>query len=157
DRNHAAVVIWSLGNESGFGANHRAAAAWLRAVDPSRPVQYEGAIAGDWDGAPDVTDILCPMYPSVDAILAHAQTAERSRPLIMCEYSHAMGNSNGGLSEYWQAIEQTAGLQGGFVWEWRDHALLQRQPDGTRRLAYGGDFGEPLHDGPFCLDGLTFA
>ncbi len=156
DRNHASVIAWSLGNESGYGANHDAAAAWVRRVDPSRPLHYEGAIRFEWTGGERVTDIICPMYPSIAALVAHAESGRQRGPLIMCEYSHAMGNSNGTLAEYWDAMERTPGLQGGFIWEWRDHGLDQRLADGRQRTAYGGDFGDEPNDGNFCIDGITF-
>lgn len=156
DRNHPSVIAWSLGNESGAGANHRAAAAWVRRTDPTRPLHYEGAITYGWNSNAELTDLICPMYPGVEAIVEHAKHGERKAPIIMCEYSHAMGNSNGGLSDYWAAIESTPGLQGGFIWEWSDHALQRRDKDGER-LVYGGGFGDEPNDGAFCLDGLTFA
>ncbi|HSO30127.1 MAG TPA: glycoside hydrolase family 2 TIM barrel-domain containing protein [Candidatus Sulfomarinibacteraceae bacterium] len=156
DRNHPSVIAWSLGNESGYGANHDAAAAWVRTVDPSRPLHYEGAIRFDWTAGERVTDIIPPMYPSITALVAHAASGRQRGPLIMCEYSHAMGNSNGTLAEYWEAIEGTPGLQGGCIWEWRDHGLDQRLPDGRVRAAYGGDFGDLPNDGNFCIDGITF-
>jgi beta-galactosidase len=155
DKNHPCVLMWSLGNESGYGANHDAAAGWLRRFDPSRPLHYEGAIRADWSRRQGVTDVLCPMYPAISAIIEHAESGRQTRPLIMCEYSHAMGNSNGTLAEYWAAIDATEGLQGGFVWEWWDHGLVQRLPDGERS-AYGGDFGDVPNDGNFCLDGVVF-
>ena len=96
------------------------------------------------------------MYPPIAAIVAHATGGEQRHPLVMCEFSHAMGNSNGTLAEYWDAIEATPGLQGGFIWEWRDHGLEQRLPDGTVRHAYGGDFGDTPNDGVFVIDGITF-
>jgi beta-galactosidase len=156
DKNHASVILWSLGNESGYGANHDAAAAWIRRYDPSRPLHYEGAIRFDWTADQAASDILCPMYPSIASIVAHARSGAQRRPLIMCEYSHAMGNSNGTLAEYWEAIETTPGLQGGFIWEWWDHGLAQELPDGGRRWAYGGDFGDTPNDGNFCTDGLVW-
>lgn len=156
DRNHPSVIAWSLGNESGYGANHEAAAAWVRRVDPSRPLHYEGAIRFDWTAGASVTDIICPMYPSIAALEAHVASGRQRGPLIMCEYSHAMGNSNGTLAEYWDMIERTPGLQGGCIWEWRDHGLNQRLADGTIRSAYGGDFGDEPNDGAFCADGVTF-
>jgi len=156
DRNHPSVILWSLGNESGHGANHDAAAGWVRRTDPSRPLHYEGAIRLDWSADQGVSDITCPMYPPIDALVAHARSGRQRHPLIMCEYSHAMGNSNGTLGEYWDAIEATPGLQGGFIWEWRDHGLEQRLRDGTVRWAYGGDFGDVPNDGNFCIDGITF-
>ncbi len=156
DKNHASVIAWSLGNESGYGANHDAAAAWLRRFDPSRPLHYEGAIRFDWSSDQTASDITCPMYPPIEAIVDHARSGRQRHPLVMCEYSHAMGNSNGTLAEYWDAIESTPGLQGGFIWEFWDHGLVQRLPDGTTRWAYGGDFGDEPNDGNFCLDGLVW-
>ncbi len=158
DKNHACVIAWSLGNESGHGANHEAAAAWIRTYDPSRPLHYEGAVMFGWDRGESVTDLVCPMYPTIDAIVAWADNprAGDPRPLIMCEYSHAMGNSNGSLADYWEAIETHHGLQGGFIWEWWDHGLRQVLDDGTVRSAYGGDFGDEPNDGNFCIDGVVW-
>jgi len=156
DRHHPCIILWSLGNESGYGANHDAAAGWLRRFDPSRPLHYEGAMKFDWASLQTASDITCPMYPPIAAIVAHAQSPDQRHPLIMCEFTHAMGNSNGTLGEYWDAIEATHGLQGGFIWEWRDHALDQRLPDGRIRHAYGGDFGDVPNDGTFVTDGVTF-
>lgn len=158
DKNHACVIFWSLGNESGHGANHEAAAAWVRRYDPTRPLHYEGAIMFGFDRGDTVTDVVCPMYPTIDAIVAWADAprAGDERPLIMCEFSHAMGNSNGSLADYWKAIETHHGLQGGFIWEWWDHGLRQTLPDGTVRSAYGGDFGEHPHDDNFCIDGVVW-
>ena len=96
------------------------------------------------------------MYPSIDAIISYAKSNVGTRPLIMCEYSHAMGNSNGTLAEYWQAIHTLPGLQGGFIWEFWDHGIEQTLSDGSKRSAYGGDFGEEKHDGNFCCDGMVF-
>ncbi|MFF0162155.1 glycoside hydrolase family 2 TIM barrel-domain containing protein [Streptomyces sp. NPDC005263] len=177
DKNHPSVVIWSLGNESGYGPNHDAAAGWLRRYDPTRPLQYEGALGADWSRPGTATDVICPMYTPIDTIVAHATSGEQTKPLILCEYSHAMGNSNGSLADYWTAIESTPGLQGGFVWEFWDHGILQRVADGPGsgrpagpgttggyaagvtapgyRWAYGGDFGDDPHDGTFCADGLV--
>ena len=156
DKNHASVIAWSLGNESGHGLNHEAAAGWLRRYDPSRPLHYEGAMRYDWTSDQGISDITCPMYPPIAAIVGHARSGKQRHPLIMCEYSHAMGNSNGTLGEYWDAIESTPGLQGGFIWEFWDHGLVQRLPDGTERWAYGGDFGDVPNDGNFCADGLVW-
>ena len=156
DIHHPSVVAWSLGNESGSGLNHEAAAAYLRSFDDSRPLHYEGAIRGNWTVGQSQTDIVCPMYPEVAAIVAYAKSKKADRPLIMCEYSHAMGNSNGTLKEYWDAIHSTPGLQGGFIWEFWDHGIDQFLADGSKRSAYGGDFGEERHDGNFVCDGLFF-
>ena len=156
DRNHPSVIAWSLGNESGFGANHEAAAAWVRRSDPSRPLHYEGAIRFDWTSDQTASDITCPSYPSIASIAEHGRSGRQLHPLIMCEYSHAMGNSNGTLADYWDAIESTPGLQGGFIWEFWDHGLVQDLADGTTRWAYGGDFGDEPNDGNFVLDGLVW-
>jgi beta-galactosidase len=149
--------MWSLGNESGYGAAHDALAAWIRRYDPTRPLHYEGAIFGDWRREQGVTDVLCPMYPELADIVRWAERGDPpDMPLIMCEYSHAMGNSNGGLADHWDEIERLHGLQGGFVWEWRDHGLRQVLPDGTVRFAYGGDFGDHPNDLNFCIDGIVW-
>ena len=156
DVHHPSVILWSLGNESGSGINHRAAAAYARSFDPTRPLHYEGAIRGNWTTGHDITDVVVPMYPDISAIISYAKSKKADRPLIMCEYSHAMGNSNGTLAEYWQAIHSLPALQGGFIWEMWDHGLDQRLEDGSIRSAYGGDFGEAKHDGNFCCDGMFF-
>jgi beta-galactosidase len=159
DRNHPAVIAWSLGNESGYGPNHDAMAGWIRHADPTRVLHYEGAICranSDWDSGHRATDLVCPMYPSVADLVAHATTSRDPRPLIMCEYAHAMGNSCGNLAEYWQAIESHHGLQGGFIWELIDHGIVKRAPDGREYWAYGGDFGDIPNDTNFCCDGLVW-
>ena len=156
DKNHPSIIMWSLGNESGYGAHHEALAGWIRAYDPTRPLHYEGAIMWDWAREQTATDVLCPMYPEIADIVAWAEAGNGDAPLIMCEYSHAMGNSNGCLAEYWDAIESTPGLQGGFVWEFWDHGLRQQLPDGTARFAYGGDFGDTPNDVNFCCDGMVW-
>jgi beta-galactosidase len=162
DKNRPSVVLWSLGNESGTGRNLAAMAEWTRRRDPSRPLHYEG----DWSCA-DV-DVYSRMYAShaeVDRIgrreeqpLADAELDARRRamPFILCEYAHAMGNGPGGLWEYQRLFETYPRCQGGFVWEWIDHGLRKRTRDGREFFAYGGDFGEPLHDGNFVADGLLF-
>ena len=135
--------MWSLGNESGYGAAHDALAAWIRRTDPTRPLHYEGAIFLEWNRDQDVTDVLCPMYPEIADIVRWGEKDQAPEmPLIMCEYSHAMGNSNGCLADYWDAIERLPGLQGGFIWEFWDHGLRQELPDGTVRSSYGGDWGD---------------
>ena len=162
DRNHPCIIAWSLGNESGYGDNHDALAGWIRSADPSRPLHYEDAIRieGWVDGGRPATDIVCPMYPEIADIEAYGN-GPGERPLIMCEYSHAMGNSNGSLADYWDVITSTPGLQGGFLWEWKDHGLRQYLPDGggeiVARLAYGGQFGDEPNDCNFVADGLMSA
>lgn len=159
DRNHPCVIIWSLGNETGYGTNHDHLAGWIRSADPSRPLHYEPAIdrKGWQDGGEAATDIVCPMYPQIDAVRAYGESGAGRRPLIMCEYSHAMGNSNGSLADYWDVIEATPGLQGGFIWEWKDQALRQKLEGGSEHLAYGGQFDDTPNDGNFVADGLMSA
>ncbi len=156
DKNHASVILWSLGNESGHGTNHEAAAAWLRRYDPSRPLHYEGAIRYDWTSDQSISDITCPMYAPISAMVDHARSGLQRHPLIQCEFSHAMGNSNGTLADYWDAIEATPGLQGGFIWEFWDHGLVQTLSDGRTHWAYGGDFGDAPNDGNFVCDGMVW-
>ncbi len=164
-KNHASVILWSLGNESGYGENHDAMATWIRTYDPTRPLHYEGTVRARWTqgesievaGDPLANDLVCPMYRPIDEMIAYSQRNNDPRPFIPCEYSHAMGNSNGCLQEYWDAFEQHEGLQGGFIWEWVDHGLKQIDDDGTAWYAYGGDFGEKIHDAEFVCDGLVAA
>ena len=156
DKNHPCVILWSLGNESGYGPNHDAAAGWIRARDPSRPLHYEGAIKFDWSGGTHASDVVCPMYASVEEIEAWAAAGRHPRPLILCEFSHAMGNSNGGLADYYEAFERHDALQGGFVWEWIDHGIHRADERGRAYWAYGGDFGDDPNDANFCADGLVW-
>src|SRR5207237_8375281 len=128
-------------------SNQDAAAGWVRARDPSRPLHYEGAIALDWSAGGAATDVVCPMYADVESIERWAERAtDDPRPLILCEYSHAMGNSNGGLADYWAAFRSHARLQGGFIWEWADHGIDAVDEQGRAYWAYGGDFGAAPND-----------
>jgi len=160
DKNHPSIIAWSMGNESGYGPHHDAMAAWARSRDPSRVVHNEGAINRDWSRGKVGTDIVAPMYAPIDKIVEWARdphaAATDPRPLILCEYSHAMGNSNGSLCDYFDAFEAHHGLQGGFIWEWVDHALVKRAPDGREYWAYGGDFGDEPNDKNFVCDGLVW-
>jgi len=162
DKNRPSVIMWSLGNESGTGANLAAMAAWARERDPSRPLHYEG------DRSCADVDVYSRMYPThaeVDRIGRREEerlddpgldARRRAMPFILCEYGHAMGNGPGGLWEYQELFERHTRCQGGFVWEWIDHGLRARTAGGAEFFAYGGDFGEPLHDGNFVADGLLF-
>lgn len=155
DGNHACIIGWSLGNESGNAPAHHAMAAWTRAYDPTRFVQYEGPHRGSLESTDDVSDIVCPMYPTIDAIVRWARAERDPRPLVMCEFSHAMGNSNGALVDYWDAIRAHHGLQGGFIWEWIDHGITTTDALGRSFYAYGGHFGDEPNDGAFVADGVV--
>jgi beta-galactosidase len=150
DKNHPSVILWSLGNEGGDGVNFVAASAWIHRRDPSRPVMYERA------GERAHTDVVAPMYPPIQRLLAYVQTW-RDRPLIMCEYAHAMGSSVGNLQDYWDVIYAHPQLQGGFIWDWVDQGLAARTADGRPFWAYGGDYGPPgtPSDGNFLFNGLV--
>ena len=174
DRNHPSVVMWSLGNESGHGAAHDAAAGWVRANDPSRPIHYEGAIQRRFrvEGQQvehacrpptgrerATTDVVCPMYTSIEVVEAWAEWAEATgcddRPLLLSEYSHAMGNSNGGFDRYAEAFHRLPALAGGFVWDWKDQGLRAVADNGREFWAYGGHFGDDPNDANFCINGLV--
>lgn len=150
-KNHACVVIWSLGNESGFGCNHLKMIEWTRRRDPSRPIHYEN----DYNGYKNV-DFVSPMYPDPRRCLEMVKESEGKKPFIMCEYAHAMGNGPGGLKEYWETFHSCKNMQGAFVWEWCDHGIKTVKEDGTVFYAYGGDFGDTPNDGNFITDGLVF-
>ncbi|MDG3087339.1 beta-galactosidase [Vibrio hannami] len=162
DKNHPSVIIWSLGNESGQSTNHNAMYAWAKERDPSRPVQYEG-------GGSDTTatDIICPMYSRVDqdqpfpavpkwAIKKWISMPGEDRPLILCEYAHAMGNSIGSFNKYWDAFRQYPRLQGGFIWDWVDQGISKTDESGKHFWGYGGDFADTQNDRQFCINGLIF-
>lgn len=151
DKNHACIIIWSLGNESGDGVNFVATSRWVKRRDPSRPVMYEPARLGGH------TDIVAPMYPLIGTLKYYAEN-HTDRPLIMCEYCHAMGNSAGNLQDYWDVIEAYRMLQGGCIWDWVDQGLRKKDPAGGGEFfAYGGDFGDYPNDGVFCANGLVRA
>jgi beta-galactosidase len=154
DKNHPSVIIWSLGNEAGYGDNHEAMAAWIREYDPSRPIHYESTDPG-YSSEPSHFDIIANMYPSVE-FMVELTEKNPDRPVIICEYAHAMGNSVGNLQDYWDAIESYPQLQGAFIWDWVDQGLRQKTEKGTEYFAYGGDFGEEVTDGNFCINGLVF-
>lgn len=153
DRNHPSVIVWSLGNEAGFGDNFRAAYRLVKALDPTRPVQYERAAAAN----AAETDIMCPMY-AWPANQQHYTANNPAKPFILCEYAHAMGNSTGDFRAYWDNVDRYPAAQGGFIWDWRDQGLWKTAEDGkTRFLAYGGDFGDKPNDDNFCCNGLLSA
>lgn len=172
DKNHTSVILWSLGNETRYSANHDAMAGWIRGYDPSRPLHFEPAIwiqglseeqqpyyGKIYNYGQRASDVICPMYPQIESLIKWATDTkhpDQTRPFIMCEYSHAMGNSNGGLGEYFDAFEKHPGLQGGFIWEWLDHGIKQKTASGEEYWAYGGDFGDTPNDLNFVCDGLVW-
>jgi beta-galactosidase len=149
DKNHPSVIIWSLGNEAGNGVNFYATYDWIKKRDTSRPVQYERA------GLERNTDIYCPMYMGAFQMEDYARK-HTDRPLIQCEYSHAMGNSVGNFQDYWNMIEKYPMLQGGFIWDWVDQGIAQLDENGNKYWAYGGDFGpkDVPSDNNFCNNGV---
>ncbi|MGN0887162.1 MAG: glycoside hydrolase family 2 TIM barrel-domain containing protein [Candidatus Spyradenecus sp.] len=153
DRNHPSVIFWSMGNESGYGENFRATYRQNKALDPTRPTQYERA-----DTDPKGTDIYCPMYAWPDHQAWYAGSNPKM-PYILTEYAHAMGNSQGSFRAYWENVRRFPSAQGGFIWDWRDQALWKPQSGipGGRFLAYGGDFGDKPNDGNFNCNGLLAA
>jgi beta-galactosidase len=157
DKNHPSVIIWSMGNEAGDGHNFLKGYKWIKARDVSRPVQYERA-EHSTNTTERHTDIWCPMYAEISEIESYAKDSRNDRPLIMCEYAHAMGNSTGNLQDYWDVIEKYPLLQGGFIWDWVDQGLLKTNGNGEKYWAYGGDYGNEgvPSDGNFCLNGLVW-
>ncbi|WP_438482615.1 glycoside hydrolase family 2 TIM barrel-domain containing protein [Oleiharenicola lentus] len=176
DKNHASVVMWSMGNESGYGPNFAAISAWLHDFDPTRPVHYEGAQGKPTD--PKTVDVISRFYPRIMAPYlnfgAGTETGEEraenarwerlvelaaipgeNRPILTSEYAHAMGNSIGNLAEHWEEIYWHPRLLGGFIWEWVDQGLYKKAADGTRFVAYGGDFGDQPNLGAFAIKGLV--
>ena len=157
DKNHPSVIIWSMGNEAGDGNNFLKGYKWIKSRDNTRPVQYERAEKST-NTTERHTDIWCPMYAAIEEIESYAKDPKNDRPLIMCEYAHAMGNSTGNLQDYWDVIEKYPKLQGGFVWDWVDQGLLKTNENGEKYWAYGGDFGyEGIpSDGNFNINGLVW-
>lgn len=153
DRNHASVIIWSLGNEAGNGKVFHDAYLWLKQKDKTRPVQFEQSLE-DWN-----TDIVCPMYPPIQYMKKYAGDETQKRPFIMCEYAHAMGNSSGNFQEYFDIIKSSPHMQGGFIWDWVDQGLLNKNTAGKNYWAYGGDLGAGhlQNDENFCANGLVAA
>ena len=150
DKNHPSIIMWSMGNEGGDGINFIDCSNWIRSRDPSRPVHYERA------GDNDHVDVFSPMYTGVEWLKKWVKKKNK-RPLIMCEYMHAMGNSLGGMSDYWNLIRKEEQLQGGCIWDWVDQGLEKVSENGQVYFAYGGDFGPPEtpSDGNFLINGLV--
>ena len=149
DKNHASIILWSLGNESGHGPNHAAMADWIHENDPTRPIHYESA------GYEPYVDVVSTMYPSLEKLTMMGERDDDNRPAIMCEYAHAMGNSCGNLKEYWDVIRSHKRLQGGCIWDWVDQGLRKVSEEGESYFAYGGDFCDVPNDGSFCCNGLV--
>ena len=149
--NHPSIIFWSLGNEAGNGLNFYVTYNSLKMLD-SRPIQYERA-GLEWN-----TDIYCPMYSSPQSIEKYAQNKEMTRPLILCEYAHAMGNSLGNFQDYWDVIEKYPILQGGCIWDWVDQGFAAKTSDGRKYWNYGGDYGDTgtPSDGNFCINGVVY-
>ncbi|MBN2165085.1 MAG: DUF4981 domain-containing protein [Marinilabiliaceae bacterium] len=152
DKNHPSVILWSLGNECGNGEVFFDGYKWIKERDNSRLVQFEQA------GQEANTDVVCPMYPGIKYMKEYAQKDNPGRPFIMCEYSHAMGNSNGNFKEYWDIIKSSPHMQGGFIWDWVDQGFLVYDEAGRKYWSYGGDMGGQnyTHDENFCHNGLVW-
>ena len=163
DRNHASVYAWSLGNETGYGINHDLEADAVRSLDDSRLLHNEPADRNGWgQGGSDLkpggersSDFRCPMYPDVETFIRYGKNPTDTRPFIPCEYSHAMGNSNGCLKDTWDAIYTYPVLQGGYIWDWVEQGLREQTAEGLEFWAYGGDFGDEPHDVNFNCNGLV--
>ena len=150
DKNHPSVILWSLGNEAGSGSNFEATSQWIHQRDPSRPVHYEGA------GRASYVDVGSEMYTPIEQLVAYAE-GKHERPLILCEYAHAVGNSLGNFQDYWDTFEKYPLLQGGFIWDWVEQGLRKKTSDGRDFWAYGGDFGDFPNDGNFNCNGILQA
>lgn len=148
DKNHASVICWSLGNESFYGQNHKAMYKWIKSVDSTRPVHYEG------DQNAETADMYSRMYFPVEFMIAFAKEKDWTKPYILCEYAHAMGNGPGAIKEYVEAFYKYPRLIGGFIWEWANHGLKTTNKYGKEYMGYGGDFGDEPNDGCFVMDGL---
>ncbi len=174
DKNHDSIISWSLGNESGSGPNHAAAAGWVKEFDPTRPIHYEGA-QGDANrqeykqfGSPEYmkkpylanpddtwyVDMVSRMYCTIDQLKGLSESPYIKRPIVMCEYAHSMGNSTGNMMEYWDLIHSKKNLMGGFIWDWIDQGIARTDTQDRKWWAYGGDYGDQPNDANFCINGL---
>ncbi|OEJ99034.1 glycoside hydrolase [Flavivirga aquatica] len=175
DKNHPSIISWSMGNEAGTGPAFAAAAGWIKDFDPSRFIHYEGAQGDPTDPAykegdegqrvfrgvahanpddPDYVDVLSRMYPELYQLKSMVNSKHIDRPIIMCEYAHAMGNSIGSLGDYWDYIRANPNLIGGFIWDMIDQGLERTNKNGEKFYAYGGDFGDEPNDENFCINGV---
>ena len=158
DKNRFCIIFWSMGNESAYGCNFEKALAWTKKYDPSRITQYESARYRNYDVTYDYSnlDLYSRMYPAHSEIEEYLEK-DGSKPFLLVEYCHSMGNGPGDLEDYFQIIQKDARMCGGFVWEWCDHAIAHGQAEnGKTKYYYGGDHGETIHDGNFCMDGLVY-
>ena len=159
DKNHPCILLWSMGNESGWGASFEKAGRWIKAYDDTRLLHYEGSlhVTGGYVADLSMLDVYSSMYSSVEMNEQYFADADNTKPYVLCEFCHAMGNGPGDLEDYFEQIYSEDRFTGGFVWEWCDHAIyLGTAPDGRKKYAYGGDSGEFPHDGNFCVDGLVY-
>ncbi|WP_158968950.1 glycoside hydrolase family 2 TIM barrel-domain containing protein [Paraglaciecola sp. L3A3] len=181
DKNHPSIISWSMGNESGTGPNFAAAAGWIKDYDPTRFIHYEGAqgdpnhpkyvgLSTRWTTKeeaklyhtplanptdPKFVDVISRMYPNLDDLIGLSDSPYINRPILMCEYAHAMGNSLGNLAEYWDIVRERKNVIGGYIWDWIDQGLETQNDKGETYLAYGGDFGDTPNDSNFCLNGIV--
>ena len=178
DKNHACIVFWSMGNESGYGPNFAAISAWLKDFDPTRPIHYEGAQGLDGAPAPYTVDVISRFYPRTqdeylnpgipegadeeraenarwERLLSIAERTNDNRPVLTSEYAHSMGNALGNFQEYWDEIYSNHRMLGGFIWDWVDQGIIRTLPDGREQVAYGGDFGDQPNLKAFCLNGIV--
>lgn len=180
DKNHPSIVMWSMGNESGYGPNFAAISAWLHDFDPTRPVHYEGAQGVDGNPDPYTVDVISRFYTRVkqeylnpgipegedkeraenarwERLLEIAERTNDNRPVMTSEYAHCMGNALGNFKEYWDEIYSHPRMLGGFIWDWVDQGLYKTLPDGRRMVAYGGDFGDKPNLKAFCFNGVVMS
>ena len=158
DKNRFCIVMWSMGNESAYGCNFEKALAWTKKFDPDRITQYESARYRNYDETYDYSnlDVYSRMYPALSEIQEYLDK-DGSKPFLLVEYCHSMGNGPGDFEDYFQMIQDNDKMCGGFVWEWCDHAIAHGTAENGKTIyAYGGDHGEDIHDGNFCMDGLVY-
>ena len=155
DKNRTSVLIWSLGNESGWGGNFEAALEWVKGYDDTRLTHYENVYKEDVSEMPPL-DIVSPMYASPEQIDEYFSDPGNTKPFMLCEYAHSMGNGPGGLGDYIERMDKYEGFFGAFVWEWCDHAVYKGERGGRKMYYYGGDHGEYPNDGNFCVDGMVY-
>ncbi len=157
DKNHPSVIFWSLGNESGYGPNHAAMSAWIKDYDETRYIHYEGAQSNYGKLDPPGVDMISRMYTPIDKMVTWANHPVDNRPVLWCEYAHAMGNSLGNFYKFWDAIRSNKRMIGAFIWDWTDQGILQTDANGKNYWAYGGDFGDKINSGNFCINGVIGA